>query len=63
MDEQTQPTSTVQPGQHGEHPDDPHAGQAGIDVEQLADRVYHLMLADARLAHARGEQTGQRRKH
>lgn len=63
MNEQTQPTSTAQPGQPGEHPDDRHAAPAGIDVEQLADRVYHLFVAEARLAQARGERTGQRRKH
>jgi len=62
MDEQAQPSSAAQSGQ-GEHPDDPHAAPAGIDVEQLADRVYHLFVAEARLAHARGERTGQRRKH
>jgi hypothetical protein len=60
MDEQAEPTSTPQTGAH----DDPHAdAHAGIDVAQLAERVYQLFLAEARLAHARGERTGRRRKH
>jgi hypothetical protein len=63
MDEQTQPTSEPQIGQQGEQPRDPQSGQPGIDVERLAERVYQLFLAEARLAHARGERTGQRRKH
>lgn len=63
MDEQAQPTSEPQTGMQGEQPRDPQAGQAGIDVEQLAERVYKLFLVEARLAHARGERTGQRRKH
>jgi hypothetical protein len=63
MDEQAQTTNPPQTAQHGEPQPDPHAGPAGIDVERLADRVYQLLLAEARLAHARGERTGQRRKH
>jgi hypothetical protein len=31
----------------------------GIDVAQLADKVYRLMLADARLSLARGQQSPQ----
>ena len=31
------------------------AAQAAIDVERLADRVYHLLLAEVRLGRARGE--------
>ena len=30
----------------------PHAN---VNVQQLADKVYSLLLADGRLAHARGE--------
>jgi hypothetical protein len=30
-------------------------GQAGINVQQLADKVYALLLADARLGRARGD--------
>jgi hypothetical protein len=59
MDEQAEPTSAPQSGQHADPQADPHAG---IDVEQLAERVYRLFLAEARLAHARGEQMGRRRK-
>lgn len=33
-----------------------------IDVEQLADRVYRLMLADVRLARARGAVDAGRRE-
>jgi hypothetical protein len=63
MDEQTEPASTPATGQQGAQPADAHAGQAAIDVERLAERVYQLFLAEARLAHARGERAGQRRKH
>jgi hypothetical protein len=42
-------------------PDEAHAGQSGgIDVQQLADKVYRLALAEARLARARGERSGWR---
>jgi hypothetical protein len=60
MDEQTELASTPSAAQQGERPADPHAT---IDVERLAERVYQLFLAEARLAHARGERAGQRRKH
>jgi hypothetical protein len=60
MDEQAQTTDTAQAGQQSEQPPAPHAA---IDIEQLAARVYQLFLAEARLAHARGERAGQRRKH
>ena len=63
MDEQAQPTTTPQAGQYGEQPPAGRAGLAGIDVERLADRVYQLLLAEARLGLARGERSGQRRKH
>ena len=33
--------------------------QAAIDVERLADKVYQLMLAEARLARARQEYQGR----
>ncbi len=42
---------------HDEPPYDvqPTAGRAGqIDIERLAERVYRLMLAEARQARARG---------
>jgi hypothetical protein len=63
MDEQAQPTRTAPAGRPGEQPPDPHAGPAGIDVERLADRVYQLLLAEARLGYARGERSGPRKKH
>ncbi len=41
---------------------EPQAAQpAGIDITQLAERVYRLFVAEARLGQARGEHTGQRR--
>ena len=33
----------------------PAGGAAGINVQQLADKVYDLLLADARLGRARGD--------
>jgi hypothetical protein len=30
-------------------------GQANLNLQQLADKVYHLLLADARLGRARGD--------
>jgi hypothetical protein len=60
MDEQAAQTQTPQTGPQAEPQPDPHAG---IDIERLADHVYHLFLAEARLAHARGERAGERRKH
>ncbi len=33
-----------------------------IDVKQVADRVYRLMLADLRLAQARGQRAARRRE-
>jgi len=47
-------------GQQTAHSEPPHderspAGGAGqIDIERLAERVYQLMLAEARQARARG---------
>jgi hypothetical protein len=38
------------------------ARRAEIDIERLADKVYRLMLAEVRLAGARGGRTAQRRK-
>lgn len=37
------------------------AAQQAIDVTKLAEKVYQLMQADARLAHARGQARGPRR--
>jgi hypothetical protein len=34
---------------------DESAGLAGINVQLLADKVYDLLLADARLGRARGD--------
>ena len=34
---------------------DQSAGQAGINVQQLADKVYDLLFADARMGRARGD--------
>ena len=42
----------------GEAAPDPHGGatSAGqIDVQRLAEKVYALLLAEARVGHARGE--------
>jgi hypothetical protein len=42
----------------------PEAGQqmtTPVDVEQLADKVYRLMLAEVRLARARGERVTRRK--
>ena len=52
-DSQAEPAS-VQSGEPGAH---------GINVQQLADKVYSLLLADMRLGWARGEApTRPRRK-
>jgi hypothetical protein len=40
---------------HDDHTPAGPAGQAAIDVERLADKVYQLMLAEARLARTRHE--------
>lgn len=41
-------------------PGETHAGQVGaIDVQRLADKVYRLAVAEARLARARGERGGR----
>jgi len=45
-----------------ESPDGREAGHATIDVEQLADRVYRLMLADVRLERGRNGDVDQLRK-
>ncbi|HLI71970.1 MAG TPA: hypothetical protein VKV19_19630 [Ktedonobacteraceae bacterium] len=37
------------------------AAQQAIDVMRLAEKVYQLMQAEARLARARGQARGQRR--
>jgi hypothetical protein len=34
-----------------------HAGEAPIDVQRLAEKVYALMLKEARIGHARTEST------
>jgi hypothetical protein len=40
----------------GPSPAEAHAAPSGgIDVQQLADKVYRLAMAEARLARARGE--------
>ena len=44
-----------------DEPAPPAADRAQVDVEKLADRVYRLMLADARLGRARGESIGKRK--
>jgi hypothetical protein len=45
----------------GDAPDETQTGQpGGIDVQQLADKVYRLAMAEARLARARGERGGWR---
>lgn len=37
------------------HGDATHGGQAQIDVQRLAEKVYALMVAEARVGHARTE--------
>jgi hypothetical protein len=50
MLEQSEPAHDAQPGTaDGQQP------PAELDVAQLADKVYKLMLADLRLSLARGE--------
>jgi len=44
-----------------DEPAPPVGDRAQVDVEKLADRVYRLMLADARLGRARGESIGKRK--
>jgi hypothetical protein len=50
------------------HQGEPASSMAGsvapapIDVQQLADRVYRLMLAEVRLARARGEPADEPRR-
>lgn len=34
--------------------------EKGIDIHRLADKVYRLAMAEARLARARGERVGRR---
>ena len=54
MDEQTVANEGGE--RAGDAPDETHTGQpGGIDVQQLADKVYRLALAEVRLARARGE--------
>jgi len=46
-----------QPAAHGETPHDPQqeaGGSGAIDIERLAERIYRLMLAEAREARSRG---------
>lgn len=47
--------STPPPAEPGQ------AQPTGIDVKQLAERVYRLMLEDLRLDRARGERTPRRK--
>jgi hypothetical protein len=50
MLEQSEPAHDAQPAPaYGQQP------PPGVDVTQLADKVYKLMLADLRLSLARGE--------
>jgi hypothetical protein len=45
----------------GDAPGETHAAQASeIDVQQLAEKIYRLAMAEARLARARGERGGWR---
>lgn len=56
MDERSderRPTSGEQPAGEVEHG---RRDGAQIDAHQLADKVYQLMLVEARLARARGEE-------
>jgi hypothetical protein len=39
------------------------AGGASIDVQALAEKVYNLLLADARLSRARGSSVESPRRH
>jgi hypothetical protein len=50
MLEQSEPTHAAEPV-----PADGQQSPAAVDVAQLADKVYKLMLADLRLGLARGE--------
>ncbi len=59
MDEETgtaQSGGAVEPSPH----EQPQGAPGGIDIQQLADKVYRLAMADARLARARGERVGRR---
>jgi hypothetical protein len=61
MEERTADTSS---GTARDAPEEAHAAQpGGIDVQQLADKVYRLAMAEARLARARGERGGWRGEH
>lgn len=42
------------------HEQPPQGKPGEIDIHRLADSVYRLALADARLARARGERVGRR---
>ena len=53
--------SSEQPTQSGAAPGAQPGRQAAIDIQQLAERVYRLMLAELRLEQARG-QRGERHK-
>jgi hypothetical protein len=49
-----------QEGLKQQQPEQPQGD--GIDVQQLAERVYRLMLADIRLERARGQQPRQSKR-
>ena len=58
MLEQSEPTHDAQPA-----PPDGQQPPAELDVAQLADKVYRLMLADLRLGLARGERLSRPAAH
>lgn len=53
------PTPAAQPGAGPTTPT--HAPAGAVDVERLADKVYALLLAEARLKYARGQPRRERR--
>jgi hypothetical protein len=55
-DQQRAPDADAPDGaQAAPAPDTSHDPNAGVDVAQVADKVYRLLLADLRLSLARGE--------
>jgi hypothetical protein len=59
-DSQAQTPATAGPAGSGtdtSHAAGTGAGGHGVNVEQLADKVYKLLLADVRLGRARGDST------
>jgi hypothetical protein len=54
---ESQPQAVVAP------PADTAAGPHPIDVQRLADKVYNLLLADARVARARGDSPLVHQRH